>query len=397
MNMSHLHIVLFLVLGLVILPSVSLALSNEPGAGDTPQDYPITPCSKEGGPGTPVSQPGTPGGNTGDGTGPDKPVSSSCISLDKNTYVHGENMTVTWIGSPGYADNAWIGIIPSKAGHTEPDSDAVNLPEPYWQYIGRKTGGTSTYPAPDTTGTYDFRMFDGDDGSTAKEVCSVTFTVVNNSPVSGCITLDKTTYVHGEKMQVTWVGSPLYYDDAWIGIIPADAPHTEPGSDAVNLPEPYWEYIKKKTAGRSDYTAPDTTGRYEFRMFDGDGNGNSQEICAAPFTVVNNSPIPGCIILDKSSYLTGEKMQVTWVGSPLYYDDAWIGIIPADAPHTEPGADAVNLPEPYWQYIGRKTGGESSFTAPATPGSYEFRMFDGDGNSNSQEICSASFTVVKAG
>ena len=314
---------------------------------------------------------------------------SGCISLDKTEYLRGEQMRVTWVGSSGYTDNAWISIIPSSAPHTEEGADAVNGA---WEYIGKKSGGTSTYSAPEMLGPYDFRMFDGDDPNTAKEICSVPFTVIPRPPgPSNCITLNKASYLRGEPMIVSWIGSSTYADNAWISIIPSSAPHTEEGADDVNLA---WEQIGKKPGGTSNYTAPDTLGSYDFRMFDGDDAGKSAEICSVTFNVVPRQPGPAnCITLDKTSYLPNEKMKVTWIGDPSFSDNAWISIIPSDAPHTEDGADAVNGA---WEYIGKKPGGISEYTAPGTPGSYDFRMFDGDAPEKSIEICSVSFTVLSS-
>ncbi|MFQ6084346.1 MAG: VWA domain-containing protein [Candidatus Aminicenantia bacterium] len=75
--------------------------------------------------------------------------------------------------STNFAQNAWIGIIPSHVPHgSESVNDQHDLA---YQYLNKRISGTLTFKAPTKPGSYDFRMHDTDNNG--KEVASVTFIV----------------------------------------------------------------------------------------------------------------------------------------------------------------------------------------------------------------------------
>ena len=95
------------------------------------------------------------------------------MKLDRTVAKPGENIVVTWTAPSGYANNAWIGIIPSDIPHgDESKNDSHDLT---YQYLSGKTSGTFTFKAPGKPGKYDFRMHDTD--SSGKEVAFVSFEV----------------------------------------------------------------------------------------------------------------------------------------------------------------------------------------------------------------------------
>lgn len=92
---------------------------------------------------------------------------------------------------------------------------------------------------------------------------------------------------------------------------------------------------------------------------------------------------------DKSTYAPGEMINVTFSAPAGLATDAWVGIIPSNIPH---GDEANNdMYDFTFQYLNGMTEGTLIFTAPAVPGSYDFRMNDTD--SNGKEIASVTFTV----
>jgi len=99
--------------------------------------------------------------------------SKASLNMDSNTVSPGATVQVKWTAPGSYADNAWIGIIPSGIDH---GSEAVNDQHDItYQYLSGKTSGTFTFTAPKKKGSYDFRMHDTD--SNGSEVASITFTV----------------------------------------------------------------------------------------------------------------------------------------------------------------------------------------------------------------------------
>lgn len=105
---------------------------------------------------------------------------SSCkkdsqLSLDKSVYSPGETIVVSFVASPDWDKSAWIGIIPADTPHgKESVNDQYDIT---YQYINKATNGTMEFTAPTEPGKYDIRMHDTDDGSTGKEIASVTFEV----------------------------------------------------------------------------------------------------------------------------------------------------------------------------------------------------------------------------
>ncbi|MDP8225594.1 MAG: hypothetical protein P9L99_19700 [Candidatus Lernaella stagnicola] len=92
---------------------------------------------------------------------------------------------------------------------------------------------------------------------------------------------------------------------------------------------------------------------------------------------------------DKTDVKTGEAINVTWKAPGSYAKNAWIGIIPASIPH---GSEAENDKHDLtYQYLGGKTSGVFTFSAPKKKGSYDFRMHDTD--SGGKEVASVTFTV----
>jgi hypothetical protein len=93
--------------------------------------------------------------------------------LDKTTFAPGEEIQVHFTAPDWYPDSAWVGIIPSSVPHgTAAVNDENDID---YQYLEGMTSGILTFIAPDTPGSYDFRLNEND--SNGKEVASVTFQV----------------------------------------------------------------------------------------------------------------------------------------------------------------------------------------------------------------------------
>lgn len=200
------------------------------------------------------------------------------IKLDKKYFTPGEDIKVYFAASADFAENAWIGIIPSQVQHgSESLNDKYDLS---YQYLKKRTSGTLNFKAPSKEGSYDLRMHDTDNNG--REVTSISFIVTTSkSSESSSLELNKNIFIPGEEIQVHFTASGDFADNAWIGIIPSHVSH---GKELVN--DKYdlsYQYLKKRTSGTLIFKAPLQEGNYDFRMNDTDTNGN--EIASVSFKV----------------------------------------------------------------------------------------------------------------
>jgi hypothetical protein len=97
----------------------------------------------------------------------------STLKLDRTVFSPGEKIAVHFTAGPGFANNAWIGIVHTYVPHgSEAENDQHDLA---YQYLGGKAKGTLIFNAPQKAGSYDFRMHDTDNDG--REVASITFRV----------------------------------------------------------------------------------------------------------------------------------------------------------------------------------------------------------------------------
>ena len=308
-------------------------------------------------------------------------AAAQSIELDKNYFFPGEEIKV-FFSSPGdFADNAWIGIIPSHVQHgSESLNDKYDLS---YQYIKKRTSGTLSFKAPLQAGSYDFRMHDKDNNG--REVTSVSFTV---SKSESSLHLNKNDFIPGEEIQVQFTSPDNFADNAWVGMIPS---HVQHGSESINDENDLtYQYLKKRTSGILTFKAPSKAGSYDLRMHDKDNNG--REVTSVSFTV-SSSKVSGLssLQLNKNFFDPGEEIQVHFTVSGDFADNAWIGIIPS---HVQHGSESVNDKfDLSYQYLKKRTSGILIFKAPLQEGTYDFRMHDT--NNDGREITYTSFNVSK--
>jgi hypothetical protein len=312
------------------------------------------------------------------------PADAQTLRLDRTAVAPGERITVTFSGAGGYASNAWIGIIPSGVDHgREAVNDQYDLT---YQYLRGKPSGQLAFTAPVKPGPYDFRMHDTDNNG--REVASVSFTVTQRAEgeaVSNAnLRLDRTVFSPSASASVHFTASGAFPRNAWVGIIPSHVAH---GSEAVNDGHDLtYQYLNGRTSGTLTFTVPKTPGEYDFRMHDSDNNG--REVASVSFSVALNERAVG-LNLEKGVFSPMEEIRLGFTAPEGLPGDAWVGIIPSRVEH---GSESVNDQHDLtYQYLRGRTGGVLTFTAPAAPGGYDFRMHDTD--SNGRELTSVSFRV----
>jgi len=101
------------------------------------------------------------------------------------------------------------------------------------------------------------------------------------------------------------------------------------------------------------------------------------------------------LTLDKKAYSPGELITVTFTADTAWDSNAWIGIIPSKIKHgSEYENDKYDL---VYAYIGKKSEGTLTFSAPLEVGKYDVRMNDKDfgteDGSVGKEVASVTFEV----
>jgi hypothetical protein len=97
----------------------------------------------------------------------------------------------------------------------------------------------------------------------------------------------------------------------------------------------------------------------------------------------------GTLAITKTQFAPGEEIKLKFTAEGEFGPNAWIGVIPSSAPHgDESKNDEFDID--YQYFTG--TAGELTFTAPGTPGDFDFRMNTTD--QTGIEVASVSFKIV---
>jgi len=118
-------------------------------------------------------------------------------------------------------------------------------------------------------------------------------------------------------------------------------------------------------------------------------------LCVGMLSVVpaNAQTTGPSLWMDKLEFAPGEAISLHFTAPAGLPTNAWIGIIPSNIPH---GDESVNDQHDIsYRYLDGLTSGTLTFSAPTTPGTYDFRMHNTD--SDGVELKSATFTVVTPG
>ena len=215
---------------------------------------------------------------------------------------------------------------------------------------------------------------------------AISTTVNYTSSTEPSLSVDKTNIAVNESVTVSWTGSKAALD--WVGLYPTSTPA---GSSQGYVDWKYTGNCTKdknttdiKASGSCPFILPaNASGSYEFRMF---ANNSSTYLVSSPTITVTGVAL-------SFGVPKGSTMAASWHGSQSALD--WIGLYSSS---TSPGA-AGYLD---WKYTGNCTrdknttnivaSGFCNFTMPNTVGSYEFRMFTN--NTNTQITTSPPLTVT---
>ena len=177
---------------------------------------------------------------------------------------------------------AWIAVVPSETAHTEKDGDDHNGD---WKRLKDIENGELTLKAPNAVGSYDIRVYDGENGD-AKEIANRTVSVVY-STMYGTVSTDETWVKPGAEVTVRLNITGDYPNDAWFAFVPTDVAHTEKDGDDHNG---NWKRVKDAEDGIAKLRAPSEEGFFDVRLYDGEDEGAS-EVAFCTLTVSKKTAV----------------------------------------------------------------------------------------------------------
>jgi len=210
-----------------------------------------------------------------------------------------------------------------------------------------------------------------------------------NKEPTGTMKISKTEFLPGEEIKLNFKTEGDFDKNAWIGIIPADIPRGDASRNDQH--DVSYQYLRDKNSGELVFKAPEQPGTYDFRMHSSVQNG--KEVTTLTFTVkeeeVEEETGDTALEINKKVYKPGEEIVITFKAPDTWPKNAWVGIIPSDAPHgDETENDKVDVA---YVYLNKKTSGEVTLKAPKESGSYDIRMHNTD--QNGKEVEYVSFKV----
>ncbi len=203
------------------------------------------------------------------------------MTVDTTEYFAGDEIKVQYEITKGdLGENAWIGIVPAEAAKgSVTTNDSLKIDS---QTI-KELKGELVFVAPETPGTYEFRLnVPTGDGF---EVATVSFTVLEAVVEEDFSVYTLTVATPEVKVKtditVTFTANAAWDAKAWIGIVPSETPHGDMAANkAANVGI---QYLENKADGTLTFKAPEKKGSYDFRLHNSETEGI--EVTSVTFTV----------------------------------------------------------------------------------------------------------------
>ena len=223
------------------------------------------------------------------------------------------------------------------------------------------TSSTATFTAPAEEGSYAFRMHDGSggEGGEGDEIVSLAFVVA--TPTITAVDSASTC----DRVNVSYTGAPGFEGD-WIGLYSIGSGDNSPISR---------KYLDGTNNGTLTFSMPSSAGSYEFRIFGDDGT--ESLAASSPIEVEASSGVR--VEAYPANVHPGETITVTFWGA---LSGSAIGMY------------EMTRPDKYMlamQWTNGRSCGTMTFSAPSTPGRYDFRLFE---NNVYRKLMGASNVVV---
>jgi subtilisin family serine protease len=287
------------------------------------------------------------------------------LSASPASVSPGATIYVAWTAPPGHSAYDWIALYPTGSS---------NSAYGWWQYTGAATSGNFAVPAPANTGSYEFRYLLNNGYTDAARSGTVSVT----GPVGPAISGVAATVITASSATISWNTDVVSDSQVDYGTV---LPY------ALSSPLSSTLVIAHSVALSG--LSPSTTYHYRVKSRNSAGvlttSGDFTFTTAAAAATYSLSASPAGVS-------AGATVTVSWTapaGSSLY---DWVALYPTGSPNNAFLA---------WQYTGGATSGSFAVSAPANPGTYEFRYLLNNGytdvvRSNIVTVGSASYTVTAA-
>lgn len=304
----------------------------------------------------------------------------------KDQYLPEEDFWIQFSVEPKMKDKTWIGIF-------KPDTP-LGIKGAWQKAITRISlkgdeVGIANLKAPMLPGCYEFRMYSTLQNDTA-ELLRISFKVMpDENSVIPALFLPRSAFALYELIATTVTLPAHALEAGYVLVVPAGTPHgTCRDGYGVCKNSAKTNKMKGKTLG---IRAPREPGKYEMRLYPS-SSGEAIELASVPFEV---APIKytgkPALVLDKTILQREEPFSVVFNADPEWPSKAWIGLMPADAPHgNSKENDKYDLA---YKCVQKNKAGAIAFSAPKYTGKYELRMLNGNSR-KSKEVAVVAFEVV---
>jgi hypothetical protein len=264
-------------------------------------------------------------------------VTPQSLTVNENSSGSGNVLTGT-ADSEGAAITAVAGTIATANGSVTINANGSYTYTPQSGYVGNDSFAFTAQTADDRT--------------------SGTVNVTVNPVVAYTLSASPSTVRPGGTITVRWTAPAEHATNDWIGLFAAGSPNTSYLA---------YQWVASGTSGSVTFTAPATPGSYEFRYLP--NNGYSSVDTSNPVQVTAAYTLSA----SPSTVAANGTITVNWTAPPEHATNDWIGMFAVGSPNTSYLA---------YRWVASGTSGSVTFTAPATPGSYEFRYLPNNGYSS---------------
>jgi hypothetical protein len=285
------------------------------------------------------------------------------LTPSPTSVAAGGSLSVSFTAPAGSSAQDWIALI--KVG-----DPSQNYQNNLWKFTNGATSGSFTFTAPSAAGQYEFRYLIN---NTYTDVCrSVPITVTGSAPPpSYSLTPSPTTVAAGGSLSVSFTAPAGSSAQDWIGMYKVGDPDTAYIDD---------KYTGGAASGTLTFRAPVVAGTYEFRYL----LNNTYTVKATSNSVSVTGSSPYSLTPSATSVRAGRSLSVSFTAPAGSSSTDWVALIRVDD-------SSMNYMNNLWAFTNGATSGTLNFTAPSTPGSYEFRYLLNNGY---RDVCrSVTITV----
>lgn len=282
------------------------------------------------------------------------PTAPPTIAVSATTVAPGASLTATLTNAPGGTYD-WLALASTSAANSS-----------FVQFIYVGAGATTktwTVTAPSAPGSYEFRLFANNGYTRLATSPAVLVSTGGGNPTPPTIAVSSTTVAPGADVTATLTNAPGGASD-WLALA---------ATSAANTSYSTFIYVGAGVTTKTwTVKMPTTPGTYEFRLFA--NNGYTRLATSPTVTVTNSSGNPNAppptLTVNTTTVAPRGSLTVTLTnGAGGQFD--WLGFA---------ATTAANSSYITFTYVGAGVTTRTwTITAPATPGTYEFRLFLNNG------------------